>query len=211
MSDAQKLAEWADQMRHISAQGLIFSQTIYDKDNYKIIQDIAVGMLAMATGLSDEEIEPMRLTHFVRPTPFATCDAAIIDEEGRMLLIRRADNGKWAMPGGGSDVGEPPAQGAIREALEETGVHAEPIALVGVHDSRLHNSRSPFQLYQMTFLCRPLPIPREVPSSHANEVLETAWFSETELPPDLDPNHITRIPEAFRVWRGDKAAFFDRE
>jgi hypothetical protein len=27
---------------------------------------------------------------------------------------------------------------------------------------------------------------------------------------EIDPGHRTRIPEAFRVWHGDRAAFFDK-
>ena len=46
---------------------------------------------------------------------------------------------------------------------------------------------------------------------HDFEVLETGWFAEDELPGDLDPGHISRIPEAFRVWRGDVRSYFDRE
>jgi hypothetical protein len=40
-------------------------------------------------------------------------------------------------------------------------------------------------------------------------VLATGWFAEAELPPDLDPGHRFRIPEAFRMWRGDPHAYFD--
>ena len=45
--------------------------------------------------------------------------------------------------------------------------------------------------------------------SHAHEVLETRWFPVDALPPDIDPGHVRRIPEAFRVWRGDLRAYFD--
>jgi len=93
-------------------------------------------MLALATGETWEQIEPLRATIFSKPTPVTGGDAAIIDDEGRILLIQRADNGLWAMPGGALEVGETPAEGVVREALEETGVHCQPIALVGVFDSR---------------------------------------------------------------------------
>ena len=46
-------------------------------------------------------------------------------------------------------------------------------------------------------------------ASHAHEVLNAGWFPEDNLPADVDPGHITRIPEAYRVWRGDRRAFFD--
>jgi hypothetical protein len=36
-----------------------------------------------------------------------------------------------------------------------------------------------------------------------------AWFTEADLPGDLHAGHAQRIPEAYRVWRGDHRAYFD--
>lgn len=59
--------------------------------------------------------------------------AAIIrDAEGRVLLQRRRDNGRWGVPGGIIDPGEAPAEALIREVLEETGLLVRPQALIGV-------------------------------------------------------------------------------
>ena len=98
----------------------------------------------------------------------------------------------------------------VREVLEETGVTCEPIALVGAFDSRFCGTPSFYQLYQFLFLCHPAPDAEVInPPSHVHEIKEIHWFSEHELPEDIDPGHITRIPEAFRVWHGDTRAFFD--
>jgi ADP-ribose pyrophosphatase YjhB (NUDIX family) len=208
---AQTMALWADRLRDISAGGLLFNQNLHDRENYQKIQAIALEMLALATGEPLERLEPLQESVFGRPTPLAVGDAAIIEESGKILLVQRADNRKWAMPGGALAVGETPAEGVVREALEETGVHCEPVALVGVYDSRRCGTVSRFHLYQFVFLCRPLEGGEVVqPPSHTHEVLDTAWFAEDALPEDLDPGHVTRIPDAFRVWRGDGRVFFDR-
>lgn len=44
------------------------------------------------------------------------------DAAGRVLLIRRSDNGHWALPAGALELGESVAQGAAREVREETGL-----------------------------------------------------------------------------------------
>jgi ADP-ribose pyrophosphatase YjhB (NUDIX family) len=206
---AQQLAFWADQLRHISAMGLRFSHNRYDHDNYRAVQDLAMAMLALATGESLDEMEPLRAPVFSRPTPITVADAAVIDANGRILLIQRADNSKWAMPGGAIDVGETPAEGAVRETLEETGVLTKPVALVGIHDSRLCGTQTRHHLYHLLFLCRPLNDGEAGEASHAIEVLDVRWFAEDKLPEDLDPGHVSRIPEAYRVWHGDKEAYFD--
>ena len=209
MTPAQQIALWADRLRHMAASGLRFAPTLYDHERYQAIQDMAMEMLAFATAESPASLEPLRATVFSHVTPFSTGDAAIIDDAGRILLIQRADNGLWAMPGGGLDVGETPAQGSVREALEETGVASEAVALVGVFDSRLCGSVSRHHLYHFVFLCRPVEGAPLVEPSHRHETLATGWFTEEELPSALDPGHVGRIPWAFRVWRGEATAFFD--
>jgi ADP-ribose pyrophosphatase YjhB (NUDIX family) len=210
ISAAEQIALWADKLRDIAAMGLHFSKNIHDEGAFRGVQTVAMEMMALATGESLAQLEPLRDTVFARPTPLTVGDAAVIDDNGRILLIRRADNGKWAMPGGALEVGETPAAGVVREALEETGVHCRPVALVGVFDSRLCGTTSRHQLYMFVFLCEPLDRPEIIEPSHALEVTDKGWFAEDDLPEDLDPGHRSRIPEAFRVWRGEGRAFFDR-
>jgi ADP-ribose pyrophosphatase YjhB (NUDIX family) len=61
------------------------------------------------------------------------CSAAIFDEQGRILLTRRTDNGQWCMPGGAVESGESVAEACEREVLEETGLHVRMKRLVGVY------------------------------------------------------------------------------
>ncbi|MBN1248821.1 MAG: NUDIX hydrolase N-terminal domain-containing protein, partial [Anaerolineae bacterium] len=201
-SPARQIALWADRLHDVSALGLHFAKNIYDRAHYKVVQDAAMALMALATGTPIEAMEPLRATVFVRPTPLATGDAAVIDpEDGRMLLVRRADNGLWAMPGGAFEVGETPAEATAREVLEETGIRCEVTTLAGVFDSRLCGTESPYHLYHFVFICRPLNRTRPEPSSTPGEVTNIAWFAEAELPTALSPGHATRIQEAWRVWR----------
>jgi ADP-ribose pyrophosphatase YjhB (NUDIX family) len=52
---------------------------------------------------------------------------------GDVLLIRRSDNGNWALPGGAMDLGESLRQAAIRETAEETGIASEITGLSGIY------------------------------------------------------------------------------
>lgn len=209
MITSKQVALWADKLRDISALGLRFSDSIYDQERYRAVQDIAMEMLAALTANPVETMEPLRDTLFSRPTPLSVGDAAVINDRGEILLIRRADNGKWAMPGGGLEVGETPAEGVVREVLEETGVPCEPVTLIGVFDSRLCGTSSPHHLYHIVFLCKPSSTQAHRSASHAHEVVEVGWFAEDSLPDEIDPGHVSRIAEAYRLWKGEVRPYFD--
>lgn len=54
-------------------------------------------------------------------------------EDGRVMLVRRSDNGMWGVVGGWVSPGESVAETAVREALEETGHEVEILGLLGVY------------------------------------------------------------------------------
>jgi ADP-ribose pyrophosphatase YjhB (NUDIX family) len=55
---------------------------------------------------------------------FVGARAVLRDDAGRVLLIRRSDNGHWALPAGAMEIGESIAEAAAREVREETGLTA---------------------------------------------------------------------------------------
>ncbi len=57
----------------------------------------------------------------------------VVRDDGRLLAIRRADNGTWELPGGVLELEETPEGGVRREVLEETGIHVEVGGLTGVY------------------------------------------------------------------------------
>ena len=73
-------------------------------------------------------------------------DALVLDEAGRVLLVRRADDRCWAMPGGWVDAGESAERAAVREAFEETGLEVIVLRL-------LESTRRPASVHH-TYECR---------------------------------------------------------
>ena len=61
------------------------------------------------------------------------CSAAIFDEQGRILLTKRSDNGQWCLPGGAVDPGETVAEACEREVWEETGLRVHVKRLIGIY------------------------------------------------------------------------------
>ena len=207
-SVAHRLVAWADKLRDISAAGLQYATTIYDRERYAATQQIAMEMVALTTAQPLAQIEALRETLFNRFSPTVAGAAAVIRDDGRILLMRRSDIPRWDMPGGVLEVGETPAEGVVREVLEETGVRCKPIMLVGVYDSRRWDvgpSRHAQQMYKFTFLCVVLNHGEiNSPPSHSNETLATGWFAEDDLPAELNEGHRQRIADSFRFWHGDR-------
>ncbi|WP_067180048.1 NUDIX hydrolase [Microtetraspora niveoalba] len=65
-------------------------------------------------------------------------NVVVTNEAGHILMIRRSDNGNWAVPGGAIDLGESLPQAAVRETREETGVLCEITGLVGIYTDPKH-------------------------------------------------------------------------
>jgi 8-oxo-dGTP diphosphatase len=59
----------------------------------------------------------------------------VVDGQGRALVIKRRDNGRWEAPGGVLEHGETIDDAVRREVYEETGLKIEPGALTGVYQN----------------------------------------------------------------------------
>lgn len=56
----------------------------------------------------------------------------IFDDRGRVLLVQHTEGGAWLLPGGSIEPGERPADTAVREIWEETGLHITLNHVIGV-------------------------------------------------------------------------------
>ncbi|MFB8242274.1 NUDIX domain-containing protein [Kitasatospora purpeofusca] len=108
--------------------------------------------------------------------------AVVLDEKGRVLLVQRADDGSWAPPGGILDPGEQPADGAVRECLEETGIAtvAERLVALTVSPDITYPNGDVTQYLEVVFRCRPLG--GELKADE-DETLAVGWYPLDALPP----------------------------
>ncbi|MCP2327325.1 ADP-ribose pyrophosphatase YjhB (NUDIX family) [Hamadaea flava] len=67
------------------------------------------------------------------PRHSVSVTGVVVDDQDRVLVIQRRDNGRWELPGGVLELDESIPDGMKREVLEETGVHVEPVRLTGVY------------------------------------------------------------------------------
>jgi len=65
-------------------------------------------------------------------------NVVVANDAGDVLMIRRTDNGNWAVPGGAIDLGESVTQAAVRETQEESGIECRVTGLVGIYTDPRH-------------------------------------------------------------------------
>lgn len=118
--------------------------------------------------------------------------AAVVDDEGRLLLQRRVDNGLWAMPGGAMEMTESLPEAAVREVREETGYEVEVTGLVGTYtDARHVIAYSDGEVRRQFNVCfRARVVGGELAVS--DESHEVRWFAPSELE-DLPMHHTQRL------------------
>lgn len=107
---------------------------------------------------------------------------AVVRTDGRLLMIRRQDNGLWFFPAGYANLGETVAHTAVREVREETGLHVVPERIAGVYSSPQFHHTYPngHQVKDVGVLFRARLV-GGTPQPDGAEITELAWMTPAEL------------------------------
>jgi len=112
--------------------------------------------------------------------------AVVVRKDGRVLAIRRADNGQWQIPGGVLEQDETIEAGLAREVREETGLDVEILVLTGVY-KHMH-----LGVCALVFRCA-LGGGTETLS---DETAEICWLSPAQVSELMAPAFAVRIYDA---------------
>ena len=146
-------------------------------------------------GMVDSTGTPLtKMPDFVR----SGTNGFLLNDSGEVLMQRRADNGYWGLPGGGVDVGESVEQGAVREVLEETGLHVTAGRLIGIYSDPKHYTIMSYpqgrviqyviMLFECTYVSGKLAV--------SHESTEIGYFPPDALPENTLLSHRIRIQDA---------------
>ncbi len=201
---AHDLLRWSEALAAIARTGLGFTDSLYERERFEEVLRVAadIGVCAGYRSDPDALVEEW-LAHVGEGvagyvTPKVAIGAVVGNEAGEILLVQRADSGVWLYPTGWADVGYSPAEVAVKEVLEETGMLVEPVRLIAVLDGlRLGFTRIP--LYSLVFHCRLMGGELR---AHPLECRDVGWFAEDDLPSPLAGAGRWRVP-AFEAIRGE--------
>jgi ADP-ribose pyrophosphatase YjhB (NUDIX family) len=123
----------------------------------------------------------------------------VLDDQDRVLLIRRTDNGLWALPGGGQDFGEYIADTAVRETREEAGIDIEVIDVVGIYTNPNHVVEySDGEVRQQFSICfRARYLHGEPTTSAETSAVRWVMYDELDLLP-IHPSMRLRIDHGYQ-------------
>jgi ADP-ribose pyrophosphatase YjhB (NUDIX family) len=181
------LLRWSEALAGIARTGLGFTDNLYERERFEEVLAVAADIRETAGSDLDQKAlveEWMKsvgegVAGYV--TPKVAVGAVVGNEEGRILLVQRADSGVWLYPTGWADVGYSASEVAVKEVWEETGVEAEVVRLIAVLDGlRLGFTRVP--LYSLVFHCRAVGGDLR---KHPLECADVGWFGADDLPVPL--------------------------
>ena len=141
----------------------------------------------------------LQLRQYIGHRPVLMVGAAILvlDEQDRLLMMKRSDSGTWGIPGGATEPGEVVEEAAKRETLEEVNLEIREMSLFGVFSGPELYYKYPNgdEVYNVTIMFLSRDWHGEVKLNH--EHTEWRWFSAKEIPEDVSPP-IKPIIEQFK-------------
>jgi len=188
--------------------GLYYTENTFDRERYEELQEIALLMLAQITDVPMEKIVPVIVEKDGYKTPKVDVRAVVFNEKNQVLLIKEKMDGKWAMPGGWSDISYSPSEVAEKECFEEAGAKVKAVKLLAILDKQKQNMPPAFEyVYKIFLLCKKL----DDNISIGTETSDVDWFDENNLPELSTPrNTLEQIKMMFQYHRGERTEpFFD--
>ncbi len=189
-----------DELRTIARNGLTYSTNLYDQERYGRLLELASSYYGQAVDLPAADMRRHLAAEIGYVTPKLGADAAIFDDDGRILLMLRADDRRWCVPCGWVEPNESPAQTAVREAQEETGLDVRVMQLVDVLTRMPSMHSGPHTTVSVTYLCE--IVGGTLQLSH--EGLELRYWQIEDVP-IWHPQHRERAEASYAIWRTRQA------
>ncbi len=187
-----------DELQTIARNGLNFATDAYDRERYERLLALASRYYGHALDLPATEVRQRLSAELGYITPKVGAEAAIFEGDGRMLLVRREDDGRWCLPCGWVEPNETPAEAAVREAREETGLIVRTTRLVDVFTRRSGQGFGPHSAVAIVYLCE--VVDGTIRASH--EVTEVRYRSIADVT-EWHERHRDYAEAAYAAWRAE--------
>lgn len=148
-----KILKIARRIQAIAQSGLHFAENDFDRERYEELRKLSVDLTASVCDTDPEIIKNL----FTNETGFQTPKVdvrSVVIKDGKILMVRERIDGRYSMPGGFADVNYSPAEVAVKEVREETGLNVRFNRVLAIADTDRHGFPPlPYHFYKIVILC----------------------------------------------------------
>lgn len=186
-----------------SKTGIKYSKDPYALENYHELQDLANQQIL------EEKLVSDAVTLYPKdayPTPNVSVRVLVFNELGQLLMVQEKDDLAYCVPGGWCDVFESPQENAVKEVLQETGLHVEVSRLLGIFMRDKYKPRpSMVSEYCIYFEAKLLG----GTLAHNHETLEAKFYDLNQIPILSFKTSPFELKTALDVAHNKQAIYFD--
>lgn len=189
------LLRWAEALAGSAMTGMGFTENLYEEERFEEVLKIAAEIRSSASirgiGIEADSTSNDIVDQWIKSigkgvqgyvTPKSAVATIVGNERGQILLVQRSDSGIWLYPTGWADVGYSPAEVAVKEVREETGIDVIPVRILSVIDG-LRRGFTAIPLYSLIFYCK--AVGGEL-KAHPLECRDVGWFDRDHMPSPMN-------------------------
>jgi len=179
MKKQNQLLLLAKQVQALAENGLHYSENDYDLDRYTNLEEVAIHMISLITGMSADTIHMATPEKNGYRPPKVDVRCVVFNDKNEILMVREKADSLWALPGGWCDVGYTPTETAEKEVEEEAGIKVKAGRLLAVFDKKCHeHPEDLFYAYKIFLECKA----ESYDIKTGMETMEVGFFGQDKLP-----------------------------
>lgn len=185
--------EFVAKVLAISRIGLKFSKDEYALENYKELQELASAQLQQEHGFTPIDIPYQK---DIYPTPSISVRVIVFNEHGQLLMGQEKSDGGYAVPGGWCDLFESPTEAAVKEVLQETGLHVKIERMLALLRRDLYRI-SPALISEYVLYFQATVVGGQLTPNH--EILQVGFYDLDQLPPTSRKMTLPELQKALDI------------
>lgn len=192
-------------MQALAQAGLHYAVDEFDRQRYEELRVLSVQLAAYVTDRPINKIRDL----FTNETGFQTPKVdirSVVIKDNKVLLARERSDGGFSLPGGFADINYSPAEVAVKEVREETGLEVRVSRVLAVVDTDRHNFPPlEYHYYKIVLLCDLTG--GELTDS--NETTEAGFFDFDELPELSEKRNTRQLFDLIRRQLATELTYYD--
>lgn len=200
------LCDILDKVKGIALEGQKYAKDPYDIDRYNKLIDIVSENYTQTFSFDKNSLDKIFKNSIGSTTPKVGADAAVLDNQGKLLVLKRSDDQTWCLPCGWVDIGETPAIAAVREVKEETGLEVEIDRYISVSQKGPSLASHILDQVNLITLMKVVSTDKEIQISH--EHTDYKWISSLD---EINNWHLGHDKQAKKIFKYLNQAEKDKE